>query len=125
MVKTSAVPDFYVHRETISSTTNHSVSILILIVYPSAVFRYKLNNTNFFERFLQRVILVVSDTSSMSSRNFPASFWNSNYHSHHSTSQVYHPDTVYHHHSTAANPTDPWQTHYQQYTAAAAHHHHR
>jgi len=62
----------------------------------------------------------------MSSRNFPASFWNSNYHSHHhSTSQVYHPDTMYHHHGTAGNPADPWQTHYQQYTAAAAHHHHR
>lgn len=67
----------------------------------------------------------ISDTSPMSSRNFPASFWNSNYHSHHSTSQVYHPDTVYHHHGTASNPADPWQTHYQQYTAAAAHHHHR
>ncbi|XP_060840686.1 protein vestigial [Rhopalosiphum padi] len=65
------------------------------------------------------------DTSPMSSRNFPASFWNSNYHSHHSTSQVYHPDTMYHHHGTAGNPADPWQTHYQQYTAAAAHHHHR
>lgn len=69
---------------------------------------------------------LISDTSPMSSRNFPASFWNSNYHSHHSTSQVYHPDTMYHHHGTAAgNPADPWQTHYQQYTAAAAHHHHR
>ncbi|XP_050538469.1 protein vestigial-like isoform X2 [Daktulosphaira vitifoliae] len=65
------------------------------------------------------------DSSPMSSRNFPASFWNSNYHSHHSTSQVYHPETVYHHHSTAGTPADPWQTHYQQYTAAAAHHHHR
>lgn len=68
---------------------------------------------------------IISDTSPMSSRNFPASFWNSNYHSHHSTSQVYHPDTMYHHHGTAGNPADPWQTHYQQYTAAAAHHHHR
>ncbi|XP_044742999.1 protein vestigial [Chrysoperla carnea] len=73
------------------------------------------------------------DTSPMSARNFPPSFWNSHYQpppsasgslSHHMSSadlystDPYHPAAV---HTTG----DPWHTHYQQYTAAAAHHHHR
>ncbi|KAI5699727.1 hypothetical protein M8J75_007698 [Diaphorina citri] len=66
------------------------------------------------------------ECSPLTSRNLPASFWNSNYQGaggsvtpHHGD---FYSDPMYHSPSAAAS--DPWHTHYQQYTAAA-HHHHR
>ncbi|XP_023710712.1 protein vestigial isoform X2 [Cryptotermes secundus] len=73
----------------------------------------------------------VKETSPMSARNFPPSFWNSNYQaspaavtSHHSAAAELYGDP-YHPHSAATAASDPWHSHYQQYSAAAAHHHHR
>lgn len=67
----------------------------------------------------------------MTARNFPPSFWNSNYQAvsvssaHHS--DFYSGESAYHAAVAAAAAsntagTDPWHSHYQQY---AAHHHHR
>ncbi|XKL62358.1 hypothetical protein PGB90_002191 [Kerria lacca] len=72
----------------------------------------------------------VTEYSSMTSRNFPPSFWNSNYQavsvSSAHPSDFYSGDSAYHAAVAAAasNTTgaDPWHSHYQQY---AAHHHHR
>ncbi|XP_069686435.1 protein vestigial isoform X2 [Periplaneta americana] len=72
----------------------------------------------------------VKESSPMSARNFPPSFWNSNYQassaatvtSHHSADLYGDP---YHPHGAASASSDPWHSHYQQYSAAAAHHHHR
>lgn len=67
----------------------------------------------------------------MSARNFPPSFWNSNYQPSAATVTSHHPTAAelygdpYHHHSAATASSDPWHSHYQQYSAAAAHHHHR
>lgn len=65
------------------------------------------------------------ESSPLSTRNLPASFWNSNYTGASSSVTPHHgdfySDPMYHSPSTAG---DPWHTHYQQYTAAA-HHHHR
>ncbi|XP_066991778.1 protein vestigial isoform X2 [Anabrus simplex] len=72
----------------------------------------------------------LKETSPMSARNFPPSFWNSNYQStatvtsHHSSAADLYADP-YHPHSAAGASSDPWHSHYQQYSAAAAHHHHR
>lgn len=60
------------------------------------------------------------DSSPMSSRNFPPSFWNSNYQS--PAVSMSHHGELYSEYQHAG--ADPWHTHYQQYTAAA-HHHHR
>ena len=74
----------------------------------------------------------VPEASPMSARNFPPSFWNSNYQpsaatvtSHHPTTAELYGDPYHHHHSAATASADPWHSHYQQYSAAAAHHHHR
>lgn len=87
---------------------------------------------------LHLLLLLVADSSPMSARNFPPSFWNSNYQpstasvtSHHSAAaaaaaaaaELY--GDPYHPHSAAGAGSDPWHSHYQQYSAAAAHHHHR
>ena len=67
----------------------------------------------------------------MSARNFPPSFWNSNYQASAATVTSHHPAAAelygdpYHHHSAATASADPWHSHYQQYSPAAAHHHHR
>ncbi|KAL0266473.1 UNVERIFIED_CONTAM: hypothetical protein PYX00_008994 [Menopon gallinae] len=58
------------------------------------------------------------DSSPMSSRNFPPSFWNSNYQS--PTVSMPHHGELYGDYQHAG--ADPWHTHYQQYTAAAHHH---
>ena len=55
----------------------------------------------------------------MSSRNFPPSFWSSNYQS--PTVSVSHHGELYSEYQHAAG-VDPWHTHYQQYTTAAHHH---
>lgn len=87
------------------------------------------------------------ESSPMTARNFPASFWNSNYQSPSGLSGVgglaasglgaagvagmgmagvsHHGDLYadahpYHH--SATTPTDPWHSHYPQYSAAAHHH---
>ena len=76
-------------------------------------------------------ILFVPESSPMSARNFPPSFWNSNYQASAATVTSHHPAAAelygdpYHHHSAATASSDPWHSHYQQYSAAAAHHHHR
>ncbi|EEB20053.1 protein vestigial, putative [Pediculus humanus corporis] len=59
------------------------------------------------------------DSSPMSSRNFPPSFWSSNYQS--PTVSVSHHGELYSEYQHAAG-VDPWHTHYQQYTTAAHHH---
>ncbi|XP_077289158.1 transcription factor vestigial isoform X2 [Arctopsyche grandis] len=67
------------------------------------------------------------DASPMSSRNFPASFWNSQYQpapgAAPAVPELYaDPYHAHAHAAHAAHPHDPWATHYQQYTAAAHHH---
>ncbi|KAK6620899.1 hypothetical protein RUM43_011197 [Polyplax serrata] len=58
------------------------------------------------------------DCSPMSSRNFPPSFWSSNYQS--PTVSMSHHGELYSEYQHAG--VDPWHTHYQQYTTAAHHH---
>ncbi|XP_063220549.1 protein vestigial [Bacillus rossius redtenbacheri] len=66
------------------------------------------------------------ESSPMSARNFPPSFWNSSYQST-ATVTSHHAGDIYPdpYHSSASAASDPWHSHYQQYSAAAAHHHHR
>nr|CAD7402541.1 unnamed protein product [Timema cristinae] len=70
--------------------------------------------------------------SPMTARNFPPSFWNSNYQvsaatvtSAHHAAELYAASDPYHPHGATPTTSDPWHSHYQQYSAAAAHHHHR
>lgn len=63
-----------------------------------------------------------TESSPMSARNFPPSFWNQSSvsASHHSHSELY-GESMYHG-ASAHTAADPWHSHYQQYTAAAHHH---
>ncbi|KAK6641820.1 hypothetical protein RUM44_013537 [Polyplax serrata] len=61
---------------------------------------------------------LLADCSPMSSRNFPPSFWSSNYQS--PTVSMSHHGELYSEYQHAG--VDPWHTHYQQYTTAAHHH---
>nr|CAD7196191.1 unnamed protein product [Timema douglasi] len=101
--------------------------------YAKSATRSRLISGRFFVASQKTFLaFTLRDMSPMTARNFPPSFWNSNYQvsaatvtSAHHAAELYAASDPYHPHGATPTTSDPWHSHYQQYSAAAAHHHHR